>query len=76
MSIMSAAFHLMQYSLRELRLLPLFVCRGAQPSSSRVLKELTQAAHLLVWSVMVVLAGGVTAFSLMILVILNVVGLA
>jgi hypothetical protein len=49
-SILSVSFHLMQCSLRDPRLLSLFVSREMRPSSSGVSKKLGRAAALPKWS--------------------------
>jgi hypothetical protein len=48
-SILSASFHLMQCSLRDPRLLSLFVSRETWPSSFGVSKKLGRAAALPKW---------------------------
>jgi hypothetical protein len=48
-SILSVSFHLMQCSLRDPRLLSLFVSRETRPSSSGVSKKLGRAAALPKW---------------------------
>jgi hypothetical protein len=49
-SMVSASFHLMQCSLRDPRLLSLFVSRETRPSSSGVSKKMGRAAALPKWS--------------------------